>query len=125
MSRRVGLVFFPALDWAISPTHPEREERLLYTRDQIREEGLLDLPEFVEYRPSVATEIDVQRAHVCIPSVAAVAGEPHMVSAGGAITAADIFMRHEVDRSAALVRPPGHHAMRIVHGARGFCNINN
>lgn len=119
------MVFFPALDWAISPTHPEREERLLYTRDQIREEGLLDLPEFVEYRPSVATEIDVQRAHVCIPSVAAVAGEPHMVSAGGAITAADIFMRHEVDRSAALVRPPGHHAMRIVHGARGFCNINN
>jgi hypothetical protein len=22
------------------------------------------------------------------------------------------------------VRPPGHHAMRVVHGARGFCNIN-
>ena len=30
-----GLVFFPAFDWAISPTHPEREERLLYTRDQV------------------------------------------------------------------------------------------
>ena len=25
----------------------------------------------------------------------------------------------------ALVRPPGHHAMRVVHGNRGFCNINN
>ena len=22
---RLGLVFFPAYDWAISPTHPERE----------------------------------------------------------------------------------------------------
>ena len=32
---RTGVVFFPAFDWAISPTHPEREERLLYTRDQI------------------------------------------------------------------------------------------
>jgi len=26
-----GLVFFPAYDWAISASHPEREERLLYT----------------------------------------------------------------------------------------------
>jgi len=23
-ARRTGLVFFPAFDWAISPTHPER-----------------------------------------------------------------------------------------------------
>ncbi|WP_269850506.1 hypothetical protein [Methanosarcina horonobensis] len=38
-ARRTGLIFFPAFDWAISPTHPEREERLLYTRDQIFEEG--------------------------------------------------------------------------------------
>ena len=36
----LGLVFFPAFDWAISPTHPEREERLLFTRDQVLEEGL-------------------------------------------------------------------------------------
>ncbi|MFY9486811.1 MAG: histone deacetylase, partial [Bacillota bacterium] len=47
---RTGLVFFPAFDWAITPDHPEREERLLYTRDQIREEGLLDVPGVVEYR---------------------------------------------------------------------------
>ena len=24
-----------------------------------------------------------------------------------------------------MVRPPGHHAMKVVHGNRGFCNINN
>ena len=40
---KVGLVFFPAYDWAISPNHPEREERLLYTQDQILEEGLFDI----------------------------------------------------------------------------------
>ena len=40
----LGLVFFPAFDWKISATHPERQERLLYTRDQIVEEGLLDVP---------------------------------------------------------------------------------
>ena len=27
---KLGLVFFPAFDWAISPTHPEREETPLY-----------------------------------------------------------------------------------------------
>ena len=41
---KTGLIFFPAFDWAISPTHPEREERLLYTRDQIFEEGLMVPP---------------------------------------------------------------------------------
>ena len=34
---KLGLVFFPAYDWAISPSHPEREERLLLTQDQVTE----------------------------------------------------------------------------------------
>ena len=33
-------------------------------------------------------------------------------------------MQREVQRAFALVRPPGHHAMRVVHGIRGFCTIN-
>lgn len=37
----LGLVFFPAFDWMISPGHPERQERLLYTRDQLEEEASL------------------------------------------------------------------------------------
>ena len=49
-ARRLGVVFFPAFDWAISATHPEREERLLYTRDQLQEEGLFDIPGITEYR---------------------------------------------------------------------------
>ena len=50
-SNSLGVVFFPAFDWAISPTHPEREERLLYTRDQLHEEGLFDIRGISEYRP--------------------------------------------------------------------------
>ena len=39
--------------------------------------------------------------------------------------AGDLVVDGVVDRSFALLRPPGHHANRIVHGARGFCVINN
>ena len=65
----MGLIFFPAYDWAISPTHPEREERLLYTQDQLREEGIFDIDGLVEYKPDIATEEDVMRSHFCFPDV--------------------------------------------------------
>ena len=55
----LGIVFFPAYDWAISPTHPEREERLLYTQDQFREEGLFDISGISEHRPLRAKDEDI------------------------------------------------------------------
>ena len=85
---RLGLVFFPAFDWAISATHPEREERLLYTRDQVEEEGLLDIDGIIEYNPKMATYEDVQRTHLCVPDEKSRVTESHLISAGGAITAA-------------------------------------
>ena len=124
-AKKTGLVFFPAFDWAISPTHPEREERLLYTRDQIFEEGLMDLPQIKEYRPRMAAAKDIARVHFCVPDVAAQVTEAHLIAAGGALVLADAVVGREVENAFALVRPPGHHAMRVVHGNRGFCNINN
>ncbi len=124
MGKPLGLVFFPAFDWAISPTHPEREERLLYTRDQIVEEGLLDMPGIREYKPRMASVGDADRVHIGVPDIASHITDAHLVSAGGAITAAEAVLKGEVARAFALVRPPGHHAMRVVHGTRGFCTIN-
>ncbi len=124
MKNMLGLVFFPAFDWMISPGHPERQERLLYTRDQLLEEGLFDCGEIREYRPRLAQLNDLQRAHVGVPEIGSLIASAHLVSAGGCLTAADAVMRGEVRRAFALVRPPGHHAMRVVHGIRGFCTVN-
>ncbi len=121
---KTGLVFFPAFDWAIDPTHPEREERLLYTQDQVFEEGLLDIDGIVEYKPDMATIQDIRRVHFCAPDEWSVLTESHLISAGGAKTIGIEVMEKRVKRGFALVRPPGHHAMRVVHGSRGFCNIN-
>ncbi|WP_243544533.1 histone deacetylase family protein [Pseudodesulfovibrio tunisiensis] len=120
----LGIIFFPAFDWAISPTHPEREERLLYTQDQLREEGIFDIEGIGEYKPDVASVEDVERVHFCFPDVDAVATRSHMISAGGAMKAAELVMSGERRRAFAMTRPPGHHAMKVVHGSRGFCNIN-
>jgi acetoin utilization deacetylase AcuC-like enzyme len=121
---KTGLVFFPAFDWAISPTHPEREERLLYTQDQVFEEGLLDIEGIEEFKPDLVNIKDVQRVHFCVPDPWSVMTESHFISAGGAKTIGMAVLDGRVERGFALVRPPGHHANRVVHGARGFCNVN-
>ncbi|MFH1155874.1 MAG: histone deacetylase [Pseudomonadota bacterium] len=122
--RKTGLVFFPAFDWAIDPTHPEREERLLYTQDQVLEEGVFDIDGIEEYKPDLATAQDIRRVHFCVPDEATITTESHLISAGGAMAIARAVMNREIKNGFALVRPPGHHAMRIAHGGRGFCHIN-
>ncbi len=121
---KLGLVFFPAFDWAISPTHPEREERLLYTQDQIFEEGIQDIEGIKFFNPIVAEEKDIQRVHFPVPDVKSRVTKSHLVSLGGTIRAFQSVMNGEVDKSFALVRPPGHHAHRVVYGDRGFCIVN-
>lgn len=121
---KTGLVFFPAFDWAIDPTHPEREERLLYTQDQVTEEGVFDISGIIEYKPDLITAHDIRRAHFCVPDEKTVTTQSHLISAGGAKAIADAVCNKEIKNGFALVRPPGHHSMRVSHGGKGFCHIN-
>ena len=110
--RKTGLIFFPAYDWEITPSHPERQERLLYTQDQVMEEGLLDIEGVREFKAGLATTADINRAHFCVPDVPSRITPSHNVSAGGCIEAARLVLDGVVDNAFALVRPPGHHAFR-------------
>jgi len=121
---KTGLVFFPAFDWAIDPAHPEREERLLYTQDQVMEEGIFDIDGIIEYKPELVTDHDIRRAHFCVPDEKIITTQSHLISAGGAKAIANAVLNKDVETGFALVRPPGHHAMRVSHGGRGFCHIN-
>jgi acetoin utilization deacetylase AcuC-like enzyme len=122
--RKTGVVLFPAFDWCISPTHPEREERLLYTKDQLIEEGLEDVDNIEFFNPELAGYADINRVHLAVPSAQELVTKSHLVSAGGAIRAARAVMEKEVEKAFAIVRPPGHHAMQTIFGDRGFCIVN-
>jgi len=122
---KLGLILFPAFDWRITPTHPEREERLLYTIDQIEEEGLFDYENIVVYNPEMIDDKFINLTHFCIPDFESIATVSHKIAASSTITIAKKVMSKEVTKGFALIRPPGHHAHRITYGDRGFCIINN
>lgn len=137
-----GLVFHP--DYLLheqSPGHPERRERLSYTMDQFREEGIFDHPWIRMLTPEPASREAVMRVHVTEyvafleessktggfidfdTSIPIHLWESALLAAGGAIRAADAVLDGEVENAFAMIRPPGHHA-RPGTGA-GFCYVNN
>lgn len=122
---RTGIVFFPAFDWSLGDTHPEREERLLYTQEQLFEEGVMDLPQIKQYSPGVASLKDVLRSQALFPTPEKHSLDAHLIAAGSSLILADAWAQGEVKNAFALVRPPGHHSGATVLGNRGFCTLNN
>lgn len=123
--KRTGILFFPAFDWSLGDTHPEREERLLYTQEQLFEEGVLDLQQVKQYSPGLATLKDVLRTQALFPSPEKHDLDAHLIAAGSSLILGDAWAKKEIHNGFALVRPPGHHSGATVLGNRGFCTLNN
>ena len=120
----LGLVFFPAFDWMISLVTPNGRSACYIRATSWRRRDC-----------SIARRLrNIARgwlkSRICsvrtsaYRAIARLITPAHLTSAGGCLVAADAVMQREVQRAFALVRPPGHHAMRVVHGIRGFCTIN-
>ncbi|RNC28816.1 MAG: Histone deacetylase-like amidohydrolase [Candidatus Dichloromethanomonas elyunquensis] len=122
---KTGIIFFPAFDWSLGESHPEREERLLYTQEQIFEEGIMDLPQIKQYSPGVADLMDVLRTQAIFPRLEKLHLDAHLIAAGSSIILGKAIMDKEIHNGFALVRPPGHHSGATVWGNRGFCTLNN
>lgn len=137
-----GIIFHPEyLEHEQSPTHPERKERLAYTIDQLKEEGILDSPDVKLIIPEAASLEDVLEVHTreyveflreeskkgglidLDTNIPVGVFERALLAAGGAIRAGKAVLEGEVDNAFAMVRPPGHHAKSYI-GA-GFCYLNN
>lgn len=123
--KHTGLIFFPAFDWSLGDTHPEREERLLYTQEQLFEEGVMDLPQIKQYSPGLASLKDVLRTQAIFPAPANHDLDAHLIAAGSSLVLGEAWAQKEITNGFALVRPPGHHSGATVLGNRGFCTLNN
>lgn len=123
--KKTGIIFFPAFDWSLGESHPEREERLLYTQEQIFEEGIMDLPHIKQYSPGVASIGDVLRTQAILPKTEQHELDAHLIAAGSSIVLGNAIMNNEIANGFALVRPPGHHSGATVWGNKGFCTLNN
>ena len=123
--QNTGILFFPAFDWSLGETHPEREERLLYTQEQLFEEGILDLPQIKQFAPGMAPLAKALLAQALFPSPEHHDLEAHLIAAGSTLILGEALAKGQIQNGFALVRPPGHHAGATVLGNRGFCTLNN
>lgn len=123
--KKTGILFFPAFDWSLGETHPEREERLLYTQEQLFEEGVLDLPQIKQFAPGMAPLSKALITQALFPRPESHDLDAHLVAAGSTLILGEALAKGQIQNGFALVRPPGHHSGATVLGNRGFCTLNN
>ncbi|MFQ6000844.1 MAG: histone deacetylase [Anaerolineae bacterium] len=135
-----GYVFHPLYLEHNIPGHPERKERLQRIMQSLESSGTLARLTSIEATPldleilSTMHDPDyIQRVEMVAESgggmldpdtyVNAHSYEAALMAAGGLINAVEAVLTGQVDNAFALVRPPGHHALR--DRGMGFCLFNN
>jgi acetoin utilization deacetylase AcuC-like enzyme len=135
-----GLVYHSDYLLHVPDGYPEGPWRLSAVMDGMRSAGLLERVRLVEPRPATLEELGLVHGESYIEGVAELCGrgggwlavdtpvgaesfEIARLAAGGAVEAVRLVMAQDLRNAAALVRPPGHHAMG--DQGMGFCVFNN
>ncbi len=120
--------------------HVENSQRLVAAISYLKETGIEEKLTCLPSRPALLEELEMIHAPEYISYVKNKAEkgggwldpdtvmsqnsyEAALYAAGGFMVAVEAVMKGEVDNAFALVRPPGHHAIR--DRAKGFCIFNN
>ena len=135
-----GYVFHPIYLEHTIPSHPERKERLQRIMRSLESSGTLARLAPIEATPLDAELLSTMHDPNYIKRVEMVAEsgggmldpdtyvnprsyEAALMAVGGLINAVEAVLLGQVDNAFALVRPPGHHALR--DQGMGFCLFNN
>ena len=137
---KTGLVYDPIYLEHDTGNHVENSQRLVTTMSYLKETGIKEKLTCLPPRPALLEELEMIHAPEYISYVKSKAEmgggwldpdtvmspksyEAALYAAGGVLAAVEAVMKREVDNAFALVRPPGHHAIR--DEAMGFCIFNN
>ncbi|MGQ9546188.1 MAG: histone deacetylase family protein [Dehalococcoidia bacterium] len=137
---KVGLVYSPIYLEHDTGDHVENARRLVETMSYLKKTGIKERLSCLRPRPALLQELELIHAPEYISYVKNKAEngggwldpdtvispksyEVALYAAGGVLVAVEAVLKGELDSVFALVRPPGHHALR--DRAMGFCIFNN
>ncbi len=135
-----GLVYDPIYLEHDTGDHVENPRRLVDAMFYLKETGIKERLTTLPARPASLEELEVIHAPEYVSYVKSKAEngggwldpdtvispksyEAALYAAGGVLVAVEAVIKGRVDNAFALVRPPGHHAVR--DRAMGFCIFNN
>lgn len=128
-------------------THVESHERLIAIMDFLKQQGILENPDFKLIKPRKATQEQIQYVHTAslikeveeISNLASATGniqnldmdtavsaktyEAALYSVGGNLEGIDQILNGDLRNAFCAVRPPGHHSN--ARRCSGFCIFNN
>ncbi len=137
---KAGLVYDPIYLEHDTGDHVENSRRLVETMSYLEETGIKERLISLRARPATLEELEMVHAPQYISHVKTRAEngggwldpdtvmspksyEAALYAAGGVVVAVEAVIEEQVGNAFAVVRPPGHHAIR--DRAMGFCIFNN